>query len=459
MQIDKTPIEKYNIPVPRYTSYPPANHFNDGMTGNAYFKLIEQSNADKPANIAIYIHVPFCKKICFYCGCNACTSKSEQVIQDYFSAMQVELKEVFSRINKNRKISQVHYGGGTPNSVDIKYISAINQILFNEFSFIDNPEIAIECNPAYLDFEYLDALLQLKFNRFSLGIQDFDNDVLRAVNRSPSVIPADKIVSYLKKKNPGITVNLDFIYGLPGQSKKSFLSTITRAARIKPDRLVTFSYAHVPWMKKHQEVLEKKNLPSSDEKMEMFLSARELLLANGYVAVGLDHYVLPGDELNSALKENNLHRNFQGYCTRRTTGQVYGFGVSAISQLEKGYIQNVKQVDDYNRFLKGNRLPVEKGLVLNDEQKLIRDSITALMCNKYLDFLLIARKHGFSLDEFKRITGFNKDEMEPLAKDGLLEYFEHGIKVSETGGVFIRNIAALFDPAFKSMKNRYSNSV
>lgn len=457
--MNKKLIEKYNIPVPRYTSYPPANHFKEGITGNAYLNLIEQSNQDSPENIAIYIHVPFCRKICFYCGCNACTTRDEKVINEYFHALEVEIKKVSSRINKNRKISQVHYGGGTPNAVDIKHVVAINQLLFSEFSFIDDPEIAIECNPAYLDFSYLDNLLQLKFNRFSIGIQDFKNDVLQTVNRAPSAIPVGDIVTYIKEKNPAATINLDFIYGLPGQTKESFLDTIGKAVAIKPDRLVTFSYAHVPWMKKHQEVLEKKNLPSSEEKMKMFLAARDLLLSSGYVPVGLDHYVLPGDELNSAMKNNNLHRNFQGYCTRRTTGQVYAFGVSAITQLEKGYIQNVKEVAVYNKHLEEKKLPVEKGLVLNGEQKLIRDAITNIMCNKYLDFLAIANKHGITLDGFIKITGFDKEEMKPLQEDGLVEYFEHGIKITATGGLFIRNIAALFDPAFKSMKNRYSKSV
>lgn len=459
MKINKELIEKYNIPVPRYTSYPSANHFKNRFSESESLKLIEQSNETGDKHIAIYIHVPFCSKICFYCGCNACTIKNEESIQEYFHAVQKELHMVFAMLDKGRKVSQIHFGGGTPNSVHIKYIQELNELIFKNFKLIENPEIAIECNPAHLSFDYLDKLLESGFNRFSLGIQDFDEQILKTVNRSPSAIPVNEIVEYLKNKNPNTKVNLDFIYGLPGQNKENFSDTIQKAIVIKPDRLVTFSYAHVPWMKKHQQILETKGLPDSDLKMEMFLAARELLLDSDYVPIGLDHYVLPDDELNLALNQKQLHRNFQGYCTKRTTGQVYAFGVSAISQFEQGYIQNVKDVKKYIELINNNKLPVEKGIITNKNQHLIRDVITQLMCNQHLSISEICSDYQINLKEFKQITQFKPEKLDDFIKDGLLKFENHVMNVSEKGSLFIRNIAAAMDPEYMQQKNKYSKTV
>ncbi len=458
MMINKKILHKYNVPVPRYTSYPPANHFRNEFKESDYIQLIEDSNTRRPGHIAIYIHIPFCKKICFYCGCNACTIKSDQLIIDYFEALKNELELVTKYLDTNRKVSQVHFGGGTPNAVNVKFLEKINELIFNKFEFIDHPEIAIECNPAYLNYEYMDQLLAAGFNRFSLGIQDFNQDVLKAVNRSVSEIPVDQLVKYLKKSSTA-TVNLDFIYGLPGQSKVSFYETIEKAIQINPDRLVTFSYAHVPWLKKHQEILTKKGLPSSEEKMQMFLTAREILIKGGYIPVGLDHYVLPGDELSVALKNNQLHRNFQGYCTRRTTGQVYAFGVSAISQLENAYIQNVKEVETYIQKIKNKKLPIEKGLVLHDEQIIVRELITKLMCNQQLNLKKIADDFDIDLYKLKSIVRFTDEKLQEFINDGLLTFNDDEIKVTETGSLFIRNIATLFDPLYTKQKNKYSKTV
>jgi len=459
MRISKQLIDKYNIPVPRYTSYPPANHFKDDFSENEAVKLIEQSNQNGDKHIAIYIHIPFCSKICFYCGCNACSIKNEESIQKYFQSLHKELHKVFALLDKNRKVSQIHYGGGTPNSVDVKYIEELNNLIFKEFTLIENPEIAIECNPAYLNFDYADRLIQSGFNRFSLGIQDFNEQILKSVNRSPSAIPVGELVAYLKNKNPQIKVNLDFIYGLPGQNPENFSDTIQRAIAIKPDRLVTFSYAHVPWMKKHQQILEKKGLPDSDLKMEMFLTARELLLSSGYVPIGLDHYVLPDDELNIALSHNKLHRNFQGYCTKRTTGQVYAFGVSAISQLENAYIQNVKDVKTYIEKLNNNNLAVEKGIAISKNQMIIRDVITKLMCNQFLNISEICSDYQINLKDFEQITQFKQEKLQEFINDGLLQFENQEIKVSETGSLFIRNIAATMDPEYTQQNNKYSKTV
>lgn len=459
MEVEKDLLEKYDVPVPRYTSYPPANHFKEGLTDSSWLQLVEASNNDNPSHIGFYIHIPFCRRICFYCGCNAHAMKSSSVVDDYFKALETEINTVLKHIDKRRKVSQIHYGGGTPNAVDVTFLARINEIFFKQFSFIDDPEIAIECHPAHLDYEYVNNLVKAGFNRISLGIQDFDHEILKGVNRLPSALPVDQLVGYLRSFTPPLSVNLDFIYGLPGQTVESFTNTIRQAIDIRPDRLVTFSYAHVPWLKEHQQILERKGLPDASHKMEMFLASRELLEKSGYLSLGLDHYVLPQDELYHAIENNQLHRNFQGYCTRRTTGQVYAFGVSAISQLSSAYMQNTKGLNQYIQSIKNGALAVEKGHVLTPEQKVVGAVITQLMCNLNLDLEAMAKQYGYTIDSFKAVTGFNASKLESFVEDGLIEYQNHTLKVNRKGALFIRNIAAALDPAYTAQINKYSKSV
>lgn len=459
MEISDKLLRKYDVPVPRYTSYPTANAFTEDFSEKDYLQLLEESNSGKPENIAIYIHIPFCRKICFYCGCNACSLGEGRWVSQYMASLKKEIALVKKHLDPTRLVSQIHYGGGTPNAIDPGLIKDLNDFLFNNFGFIDNPEIAIECNPAYLDWNYLEALIKSKFNRFSLGIQDFNEKVTASVNRDSSVIPVKDILSFLRNNLNDVSVNLDFIYGLPGQTVGSFSETIEKAIEIRPDRMVTFSYAHVPWMKKHQVVLEKMGLPSPDEKMKMFLSAYGLLNEAGYIPVGLDHYVTPRDELYGAILANRLHRNFQGYCTRRTTGQVYAFGVSAISQLEKGYSQNTKDIGQYITTLNKEHLAVEKGCKVSATEIITRQIITELMCNKKINWNEQAIALNITVNTLKSAIHYNEEVLKNFVEDGLLFYSTDEIKITETGSLFIRNIAASFDPAYKQHANMYSKSV
>ncbi|MFO7829638.1 MAG: oxygen-independent coproporphyrinogen III oxidase [Bacteroidales bacterium] len=459
MNISKKLIDKYNIPVPRYTSYPPANHFRDDVNEKDYVELIQRSNNGKPEQLSFYIHIPFCKKICFYCGCNTNPMVNEKAVDDYITAVKKEIEIVTSHIHRDRLLSQIHFGGGTPNAISSKYIIEIKELIVSKFKTIAQPEIAIECNPAYLDEKYIVDLKNAGFNRFSLGIQDFDENILSNVNRDPSKIPVNKLIELFKQDRNDVAVNLDFIYGLPGQTVNSFLKTIEQAVELKPDRLVTFSYAHVPWIKKHQQILEKKGLPEPEQKMQMFLSAYELLKSAGYQSIGLDHYVLPKDELFKAMENHQLHRNFQGYCTRRTTGQVYAFGVSGISQMEDGYVQNTKNIKAYTDNLKLNQLPVERGYKFSPREKTIKEVINTLMCNQYLHWENMAGKLNLTVNDLKQSVSFNPDLFDDFVDDGLLIMNEHELKVTEKGSLFIRNVAATLDPEYKEQLNKYSKSV
>jgi oxygen-independent coproporphyrinogen III oxidase len=448
--------DKYNKPVPRYTSYPPANHFTGNFTGHDYLDLIHRSNNEKPGHIAFYIHIPFCRQMCFYCGCNSCKLRSDKQVRDYIRAVRSEILKVSDLLDKSRKVSQVHFGGGTPNAIESRYIKEVLSLISDQFDFIDGPEIAIECNPAYLDHKYLHALKEAKINRFSLGIQDFNLQVLKTVNRLPSAMPVKEIIDIIRTDSAS-SVNLDFIYGLPLQTIESFAETIKEAISLKPDRLVTFSYAHVPWIMKNQRILEKRGLPKAMEKMAMFNKASGLLREAGYIPVGLDHYVLPGDELNLAQQNNMLHRNFQGYCTLRTTGQVYAFGVSAISQLAGGYAQNTKDIGQYILRTGNSEFPVEKGYRLSRREMVIREMITRLMCNYRLDIGRLAMEMN---ENTEGILGLiDKRQLEDFEGDGLIEFYGNRVRVREKGKLFIRTIASAFDPEYKPEENKYSKPV
>jgi oxygen-independent coproporphyrinogen-3 oxidase len=458
MQISNELLNKYNVPVPRYTSYPPANHFIEFSSDN-YMDMLIESNLLAPQLISIYIHIPFCNKMCFYCGCNACHIGDGHLVKPYIDALKKEISMVAAHLDKRRKVAQIHYGGGTPNAIPSKLIEELNSYLFETFEFIEKPEIAIETHPGYIDETYIENLKNARFNRFSMGIQDFNEQVLKTVNREPARMSVKEIMDLMKHNSSNIAVNLDFIYGLPHQTTESFLKTMDKALELQPDRLVTFSYAHVPWIKKAQKVLEKAGLPSANEKMDMFLAAYHFLSQGGYNPIGLDHFVKDNDELYIALQNKQLHRNFQGYATRRTTGQVYAFGASAISQTETGYAQNEKDTQRYINLINGGEFATENGMRVSHDQIKVREVITHVMCNKELNWNTIADSLEIEVDELKQQVMPDKNAIKTFEEDGLIELNDSGFKVTETGALFIRNIAAALDPEFKSQKNKYSKSV
>ena len=452
-------LEKYNYPVPRYTSYPPANFFSEEFGPTDYLKAVDDSNRWNPENISIYIHIPFCLKMCFFCGCNSYALRKEDVVEAYHKALLQEIRMITSRLDKNRKVSQIHYGGGTPNAIPFEYLQEINDLLFSTFQFIPEPEIAIEVNPAYLTYEQMTGLKKAGFNRFSIGIQDFNNDVLDAVNRDQAALPVKDIIAFLKQDSPNMAVNLDFIYGLPKQTAANFSETIKKAIELRPDRLVTFSYAHVPWVSKIQKKLEKEGLPAADEKIKMYEAAFSLMTQNGYEAIGMDHYANASDELTTARRNKQLHRNFQGYCTRRTTGQVYAFGVTGISQLEGVYAQNTKSIDEYIATINKNELTTIKGYTLTPQQVVVREVITELMCNEQIIWADLGQILGMSSEEVKSHTTYNPELLQQFAEDGVITFSEEKIQITSEGQLFIRNVAASFDPLLKSGQSNFSKPV
>lgn len=436
-------IARYNVPVPRYTSYPPANFFRDDYDEKDLIRAIDASNRQEPAHLSFYIHLPYCNRMCHYCGCNAYPRTRGSSNSDYVDAVIREAEIVCRHIDPDRKIAQIHYGGGSPSTFDTDLIRKINETLFSRFGTIDDPEIAIECHPGYMRESTYERLADAGFNRMSIGIQDFNPAVLKASNRLPSLLPMKELFALLRERQ--IRINLDFIYGLPLQTVESFTDTIAQAIDLAPDRLVTFSYAHMPHLFPRQKLLERKGLPSEELKNNLYHAAQQLLLLGGYRQIGLDHYVKEEDELYRALSSGTLHRNFQGYCTRRTTGQVYAFGVTAISQLTGAYAQNTKSIEEYIKTIRNGHLPVKKGYTLNREEQVTREVITTLMCNGEIHWQELAERLHLTREEVQAMTAYSEEKMRRFADDGLILFDSEQIVMREKGSPYVRNVAASLD--------------
>ena len=322
---------------------------------------------------------------------------------------------------------------------------------------IAHPEIAIECHPGYLAEGDWEALAQCGFNRYSLGIQDFDEHVLKAVNRRPSLLLVEEIMHLLREQ--GATVNMDLLFGLPYQTPNSFARAAEQAANLHPDRIVTFSYGHVPWVHKRQLILEKLGLPQDDDKQEMYRRAAEVLHTAGYRSIGMDHFVLPTDELSVALETKQLHRNFQGYCTRRTTGQVYAFGVTAISQLQTAYAQNGRDIQEYIRCIEAGKPYTYRGYELTTQEQMVREVIEQMMCNYHFSWSEIAARLGCTPAEVKAATNYDEQKLKEMEADGLIQLSEDSISMTQTGSPFVRNVVATLDPLMEHTDKKFSKPI
>lgn len=444
-------IDKYNIPVPRYTSYPPANLFTPAYTSTSYRDDIIRSNTHGASDLSFYIHIPFCRKICSYCACNKELFPSQRDgIETYIDYVIKEFEMIRSHLDPTRKISQIHFGGGSPTAIPIQFVEKILTEITSAFALTPDAEIAIECHPGYLGREEWDHLLRMPFTRYSLGVQDFDDNVLKAVKRTPSKLPVEEIVEMIHAH--GKRVNLDFIYGLPLQTPEAFGDTIRRAVACKPDRLVTFSYAHVPWIHAIQKELETLGLPDMEAKKKMHEIATQIATSAGYEVIGLDHFVLKDDPLYVALRESTLHRNFQGYCPKTISGQVYALGVTGISQLEGSYAQNIKTIPEYYASIDRGELPTHIGYSLSDDERLTRDIINDLMCNYRSTPLDIASRHGRAVSTLSDLGFLRHEDLETMIKDGLCTLSDGKLSINPSAHLFVRNVAAAFDLHYNPQK-------
>ncbi|VXD17719.1 Oxygen-independent coproporphyrinogen-III oxidase [Planktothrix serta PCC 8927] len=432
-------IEKYGNAVPRYTSYPPATELKDEFTSLDWEFAITESN-QRQSPLSLYFHIPFCQSACYFCGCNVIVSNNKDAANSYIDHLSKEIELTSEFIDTRRKVTQLHWGGGTPNYLSLELVDSLWKNINKHFTFDEKAEISIEINPRYVDKNYIFFLKEMGFNRISFGIQDFNPLVQEAVNR---VQPEELLFNAMGWiREAGFeSVNVDLIYGLPFQTLYTFKETIQKTIAIDPDRIAIFNFAYVPWMKPVQKNISQSALPQPHEKLEIWQMSIQELTDNGYVFIGMDHFAKPGDELAIAQRNSTLKRNFQGYTTQ-PEAELYGFGLTSISMLEDTYAQNHKRLKDYYQAIDQGILPVSKGFKLSRDDILRRDIIMQIMSNFYLDKSVIESKYHLDFD-----TYFAEEliEMRPLIADGLVQSNYDSIVITNLGRLLVRNVAFLFD--------------
>jgi oxygen-independent coproporphyrinogen-3 oxidase len=448
LKVDLALVEKYNVPGPRYTSYPPATQFHDRIQWAELEPLIEASQQDD-ANLSLYYHIPFCQTLCWYCGCTTVITTQHSQSQEYLRYLKREMELMAPRINPKRKVAQLHFGGGSPTFLSPQEIRELGGYIHDHFQFAPDIEASVEIDPRRMTPDHVTALREAGFNRASIGVQDFNPKVQEAVHRIQPRQETESVIQWVREAGFK-SINVDLIYGLPFQTLETFENTLDQILEINPDRLAVFSYAHVPWIKPAQKILEDA-LPSPGTKLQILKRIIEKLTHEGrYVYVGMDHFARPDDELTLAQKNKTLQRNFQGYSTRGGA-DIHSFGMSSISQAAGAYWQNQKELKAYYAAIDQSRIPLAKGYVLTPEDKLRRLTIMRLMCDLSLDYAAMSRMLGI---DFAKHFEAELASLDDLEQDELLTRDDSRLKVTETGRLFIRNIAMRFDAYLPSVKER-----
>jgi oxygen-independent coproporphyrinogen III oxidase len=455
-RVDPALIEKYETAGPRYTSYPTAPQFYD-LTEREILPVWRASNtAGNPAGLSLYVHIPFCRTLCFFCGCHTYIRKTEEDAEVYIVALIEEILRAAQNFDCSRPLRSIALGGGTPNFISVGQLNSLMTAIRTGFAVAVDAEISVEIDPRTITPEKLDAFIANGFNRFSFGVQDFNEQVIKAVGREQGPMQVERAISYLREH--GIEqINFDMIYGLPGQNLDVVKQSVQTALQMRPTRLAYYNYAHVPWLKPQQKKLERLGLPTAEQKTGMFGHVFESLTASGYVPIGMDHFALPEDSLAQALVERKLNRNFMGYTTYRGN-DLLAFGASAISGVAGSYSQNEKSLPEYIKAIDSGELPIVRGFVMSDDDIIRREIILELFCNFRLDYETLEKRFDI------RFGQYFAEELELLkeyADDGLLAVDEGAIEVSPTGRFFVRNICMTFDRYLESApeQQRYSKTI
>lgn len=436
-------INKYDTSGPRYTSYPTAVQFDPRYGEQEYRQALRASN-DSGRPLSLYFHIPFCNTVCFYCGCSKVVTKRRERAAPYLAMLFREMEMLSRELDQTRPVDQLHWGGGTPTFISHDEMRQLMGNTRKYFSLHDKGEYSIEIDPRELNVDTLPLLRELGFNRMSLGVQDFDPKVQKAVNRiQPEAVT---IGAMQQARELGFrSINLDLIYGLPFQSEQSFSATLDRILDIRPDRLSVFNYAHLPEMFKPQRRINAEDLPSPAEKLAILDMAISKLTGAGYVYIGMDHFALPDDELAVAQQQGSLYRNFQGYSTHADCDLV-AMGMTAISAVNHQYAQNEKTEQGYADAIEAGQLPVIRGLALSEDDRLRQEVITRLICHFQLQFADIEKQYGI---DFRDTFADELTRLAPMAADGLLDLYKDHIQVLPAGKLLIRNICMVFDAYLK----------
>ncbi len=441
IEVDPAQLAKWNRPVPRYTSYPTAPQFHPVDESFVREKLTQFDCTDK--SLSIYIHIPFCKTMCLFCGCSVILNRKPERQSAYLAHLLQEIRLAAKSFKTKRKISQLHLGGGTPTSLTEPQFEELISVVKEHFDWQTKAEISIEIDPrtVYADNgKKLEVLKRLGFNRVSFGVQDLDPDVQEAVRRRQS--EKMTVETFQKARELEFDgINIDLIYGLPLQTAKSFQITAEKLISLKPDRIAFSSYAKVPWLKEHQKSIPEETLPSLDEKFRIYAETRAHFMKNGYAAIGMDHFALSDDPISVAYREKKLQRNFQGY-SLQLADDMLGFGVTAIGFLENCYLQNVKELEPYQSRIANGSFPILRGFHLSEEDRRRRWAIQSLMCHFELDKREFANLFG---TDFDRHFSEERRKFDSLIEEGLLEETPEKLIPTPLGRLFIRLIAEPFD--------------
>lgn len=448
VQFNSNLLKKYDRPVPRYTSYPTATEFKTDFGDLDYRAGIAIGNY-KQTPISLYCHIPFCQTGCYFCGCNTIITQSKNAADKYLVYLEKEIQQVATLIDSSRPVTQLHWGGGTPNYLNPHQVERLWNTINQNFSITADAEVSIEINPGYVDKNYIFFLKDLGFNRISFGIQDFNPQVQTAINR---VLPETTLFTVMDWiRSAGFeSVNVDLIYGLPLQNLKTFTDTIHKTIKLDPDRIAVFNFAYVPWLKPIQKKISESDLPEPSEKLDILQMTIEELTGNGYIFIGMDHFSKPNDELTIAQQKGELHRNFQGYTTKPES-DLFAFGITSISMLNDVYVQNTKLLKEYYQAIDAGILTINKGVSLNRDDILRRAIIMELMCQFKLSISDVEDKYHIAFDtDFEEYFAPELSALQPLVDDGLIKTFTNGIEVTPTGRLLVRNIASVFDAHSKN---------
>lgn len=434
-------LHKYNVQGPRYTSYPPAPSWSNEIDANDYERTIAASNkTSKPAPLSLYFHLPFCEQLCFFCGCTTVITGRDRKKEDpYLDTILKEVDWLGTRIDRDRSVVQLHLGGGTPTYYSPEKLGKLFERIRARFTLDPQAEIGVEVDPRVTTHAHLETLRENGFNRLSMGVQDFDPKVQKAINRIQPFEDTRDLVKAARALGFQ-SINMDLIYGLPHQTEASFETTIGKILEIGPDRLAIYSYAHVPWMKKHQEVIAK-FLPGEKEKFAIFLLAMKRFSESGFEYIGMDHFAKPGDEMARARVDRTLWRNFQGYTTKAGT-DLFGLGMSAIGNVHGAYFQNQRELIPYQEAIQSGGAATVRGFHLSQDDKIRSRVIQNLMCHAVVIKSEVEKEFGISFDAYFKEALL---QLKALEGDGLVNLSSTEIRPTDIGRIFLRNLAMPFD--------------
>lgn len=450
LMITQAHIERYDVSGPRYTSYPTADRFVEAFDAAAYLKASEQRNISHWAQpLSVYVHIPFCASLCFYCACNKIVTKRYEQSEIYLNYLQRELALHLDQFAQAQVVNQLHLGGGTPTFLSDDALTRLIDMLKQAFVFSKEGEYAIEIDPRTVDEQRLQHLRQLGFNRLSFGVQDFDAAVQQAVHRVQPFAQVDRLMQQARAIGFQ-SINIDLIYGLPKQTPQTFRETISQVITLRPDRIALYGYAHLPSRFKPQRRILQADLPNAVDKIQMLSEAIQQLIQAGYVYIGMDHFALPEDTLAIAKQQGRLHRNFQGYSTMADQ-DILALGVSAIGKMGASYSQNAKTLEEYYDFIDQGQLPIVRGLALSRDDLIRRAVIMAIMCHGELSYESIELSY---MIQFKAYFQTELQQLVDKATQGLVVLEEDGLKVTDMGWYFVRAIAMVFDRYLQHDANR-----